>query len=303
MTGTRAVYDKQFFADQVRGSLTSASVIVPRILELHPDPKSVIDVGCGTGSWLRQYIESGIGDALGVDGYLPDADQLLVPADRTMGCDLSQPLKLGRRFDIAQCLEVAEHLPPAAAPGFVESLVGLSDLVVFGAAIPGQGGTHHVNEQWQSYWTALFARHGYVAVDAIRPQVWHEPSVEWWYAQNTLVYVNSRNPDLIAHQGIAAAPSALVTDIVHPRCFRLFREQLLAMQGSPHGIVSSDGADVAIMDVLPRRFRRHDYIVRVLSETSNWKTVALRHPFRVQYWLDLYRVQRRRDRSQRGQAV
>jgi hypothetical protein len=245
---------------------------------------------------------TGIEDILGVDGYLPDAAQSLVPPDHTMRHDLAQPLSLGRRFDIAQSLEVAEHLPSRAAEGFVASLVALSDFIVFGAAIPGQGGTGHINEQWHSYWSDLFARHDYEPVDALRPQAWYDPEVEWWYAQNTLIYVNRRNTALVEHVRQKAEAQARLLDVVHPRCFRQFRDQL------GHVTLPSQVGDQAasladkLSDPLPSRFRRPEYLMRLRSEAKPWTTYALRHPLRVTFWLDLRRLQRRRARAQ-GRSV
>ena len=70
-------------------------------------------------------------------------------------------------------LEVAEHIPPECADIFVESLTwGLAPVIMFSAAVPGQGGTLHLNEQWPAYWASKFAQHGYVLIDCLRPQLW-----------------------------------------------------------------------------------------------------------------------------------
>jgi hypothetical protein len=63
--------------------------------------------------------------------------------------------------------------------------------VLFSAAIPFQGGTGHVNEQWPNYWADLFRNHDYVAIDCIRRRIWDNESVEWWYAQNCLIYAKT----------------------------------------------------------------------------------------------------------------
>jgi hypothetical protein len=133
--------------------------------------------------------------------------------------DLTSPLELGRRYDLAISLEVAEHLPPEAAAGFVASLTRAAPVVAFSAAIPGQGGRGHVNEQWPAYWAELFARHGYEPVDALRPLLWDDPGVEWWYAQNVVVFASAeglgRHPRLGEHPQRGRTPLALV----HPRRF------------------------------------------------------------------------------------
>ena len=101
----------------------------------------------------------------------------------------TRPLALGRSFDLAVALEIAEHLPDSAAECFVESLTGLAPAVLFSAAIPGQGGTGHLNERWPEYWSRLFAAAGFDPIDALRPRIWHDERVEVWYAQNTFLYV------------------------------------------------------------------------------------------------------------------
>jgi hypothetical protein len=96
----------------------------------------------------------------------------------------------------------------------VDCLTRLGQVVLFSAAIPHQGGTHHVNEQWPDYWAALFERHAYTVVDAIRPRIWNDPDVEWWYAQNTLLFVH-RDSRARVSAPAGAGPLA----IVHPRSY------------------------------------------------------------------------------------
>jgi len=182
------IYTHDFFEDHVDGSRRSAEVIVPLVLRLVP-ARSVVDVGCGRGVWLTVFQQHGVYDVLGLDGAYVDPATLAMPAERFTPCDLTQPVRIDRRFDLAMSLEVAEHLPPPVAETFVASLTRLAPVILFSAAAPLQGGTGHLNEQWPDYWARRFEVHDYVAVDAIRTHVWHDPRVEWWYAQNTLVLV------------------------------------------------------------------------------------------------------------------
>jgi hypothetical protein len=85
-------------------------------------------------------------------------------------------------------VEVAEHLPADCAATFVATLTSLAPAVLFSAAIPFQGGTHHVNEQWPDYWAGLFKQRDYEVVDCLRDRIWDNDSVEWWYAQNLLLF-------------------------------------------------------------------------------------------------------------------
>ena len=149
--------------------------------------KSVVDVGCGLGTWLAVFREQGATATLGIDGEWIDRNHLEIPSESFMAFDLTQPLRLDRRFDLVVSLEVAEHLPPEAAETFVDSLTRLGSTILFSAAIPSQGGTHHVNEQWPEYWAHLFEKRGFRVVDAIRRRVWENGAVATWYAQNALL--------------------------------------------------------------------------------------------------------------------
>jgi SAM-dependent methyltransferase len=183
-------YTPAFFARQREYARSSAETVVPLVLEL-TGARSVVDVGCGTGTWLAAFETHGIEDVLGVDGaYVQDAALELAP-ERFLAHDLTRPLKLPRRFDLVMSLEVAEHLPAEHAATFVGSLASLGPIVLFSAAIPGQGGTNHVNEQWPAYWAALFAERGYVHVDCLRRRLWADETVAYWYAQNSLLYVSA----------------------------------------------------------------------------------------------------------------
>ena len=92
----------------------------------------------------------------------------------------------------------------------------MSDLVLFSAAIPGQGGTNHVNEQWPEYWAAMFANNSFVCFDVLRPCLWSREKCKWWYIQNALLFAKR---DTKA-SGIAARlgpPVASPMPLVHPR--------------------------------------------------------------------------------------
>jgi SAM-dependent methyltransferase len=209
-------YDRRYFADHRDEALASARVLVPHLLAL-VRPRSVVDVGCGVGAWLSVFGEHGVRDVLGVDGDHVPRDQLMIPPSAFRAGDLSAPLRLDRTFDLALSLEVAEHLPAGSAETLLDTLAGPAPVVVFSAAIPMQGGTGHVNEQWQSHWAGLFSNRGFVAVDAVRPAVWDDPRVAWWYRQNTVVYV--REDRLGAYPALEAArgrTSERMLDLVHP---------------------------------------------------------------------------------------
>ena len=183
------MYDDGFYRWSAQQAARSAPVVMAVVLE-HVAPTSVVDVGCGTGHWLRACADLAGADILGLESEAVPDDQLVVPTDRLRRVDLTQPITLTRAFDLAISLEVAEHLAPERADGFVRDLTRLAPAVLFSAAIPGQGGTLHRNEQPQSSWIRRFAACGYDAWDVIRPAIWSDPRVAFWYRQNTFLFVD-----------------------------------------------------------------------------------------------------------------
>jgi tetratricopeptide (TPR) repeat protein/SAM-dependent methyltransferase len=224
-TSLATPYTPQFFAGISEGSRRSALRVLPVLFELHK-PVSVVDVGCGAGAWLNACRQLGIMDVVGIDGAYVDRNQLEIPSDRFLTADLAtltpqSLVSLGplatRQFELALSLEVAEHLPPEAAHGFIDALCALAPVVLFSAALPHQGGTHHVHERFPSFWVPHFARHGFLAIDAVRKFIWDDENVEWWYRQNTLLFASleaiNDNP-LLAAARAATRDAAL--DVIHP---------------------------------------------------------------------------------------
>ena len=180
-------YSKIFYAWQRAGSWHSARRILPIVFNA-VQPRSVVDVGCGVGTWLDVARSLGAHDALGYEGAWVKALPAAYHGLAIEAADLEHPLRSGRSFDLAMSMEVAEHLSPARADSFVADLVALAPHVLFSAAVPGQGGNNHVNEQWQSFWADRFAAHGYGPRDIVRGAVRHDRSIAYWYRQNTVLY-------------------------------------------------------------------------------------------------------------------
>jgi len=190
---TGPIYSREFLDEQVGGSSGSAGVIVPLLLSLLP-VRSVIDIGCGLGAWAAEFLAHGVPDVWGVDGDYVERSRLRIPSDRFWARDLKQPIQLHRTFDLALCLEVAEHLPESRAASLVVDLTALAPSLLFSAAVPGQGGNNHLNEQYLPYWVDLFQKQGFEAIDPIRPRILGNDSVVWWYQQNTVMFVSQRSP-------------------------------------------------------------------------------------------------------------
>ncbi|NVJ47328.1 MAG: class I SAM-dependent methyltransferase [Cytophagia bacterium] len=191
----------------------AAREIFPLVLE-KINVQSLLDIGCGIGTWLFVAKDLGINEVIGIDGDYVDKNLLAkyLRKEEFISHDLTKPLNLGRKFDICLCLEVAEHLAENSADILIDTLVGHSDVILFSAAIPGQGGQNHVNEQWPDYWAKKFADRDYVFLDLIRPLIWNNPNVDYWYRQNVFFVVKN------SHELTKKYPQSHLS-LIHPELY------------------------------------------------------------------------------------
>jgi len=253
----RTVYDDQFYSDQVRGSRRSAQQVVGLVLSLI-EPRSVVDVGCGLGAWLSVFGENGVNELTGLDGDYVDANKLLIPRERFFPSDLTRRISHRSRYDLVVSLEVAEHLPASRATSFVQDLVALGPVILFSAAIPGQGGVHHVNEQWPEYWRDLFARHDYVPIDCLRRRLWTNERVQVCYRQNMMFYVSRAhlaNVPRLAHE--QERNDLTPFSMVHPHLFRECLARPLNLRRLIHALPNAVSTSIKYrMGIRPRRAQR-----------------------------------------------
>ena len=195
------------------------------IRTLFPDgaPQSVLDVGCGTGTWLRACLELGSKEVVGLDGSDLPATDLLVAKEIVICADLNRPFDLGRRFDMVLCLETVEHLDPESARTIVGALCAHGDRILFSAAVPGQSGTHHVNCRWPSYWQQLFNVFGYACDDAVRWAIWDDAAIEPWYRQNLMIAARDEK---------RAGAEPRISSVLHPDILPYMAPALLAQNKS-----------------------------------------------------------------------
>lgn len=205
-------YDSSFFEKISGSSLASAEIVLNTVNTVFPF-RSVIDFGCGYCAWLTAAEALGASKLRGLDGPWVDVSKLMSRAIDFSHVDFEQRIPDQGKFDLAMSLEVAEHISETAARFFIDALCAASDTVLFGAAIPGQVGRHHVNLKWQSWWAARFEERGYVAIDAVRPQLWMDERIHWWYRQNLLIYCKADSAEVIKAFKSLERP---IFDIVHP---------------------------------------------------------------------------------------
>lgn len=186
-------YDQEFFDFVVGSGERSAGPFLNSVVQVAFDgapPLSVLDVGCGPGVWLAEWSRIGVKEIVGADGDYVARDTLAIPADAFRAIDISQPFDLGQHFGLVQCLEVAEHIPEAHSDTLIDNLCRHGDLIMFSAAIPGQGGEFHVNEQPYEYWRTKFTARGYAVFDCARRPVIGLKEIEPWYRFNTFLFAN-----------------------------------------------------------------------------------------------------------------
>jgi SAM-dependent methyltransferase len=217
-------YRKSFYRSLKGQAADSAREILPFILE-HIKPQSVVDVGCGSGDWLNVCTELGISDICGIDFHAGKV--LNIPGSEYVTLDLTKPFDVPRKYDLAMSFEVGEHLPEESAEGFVRSITNLAPVVLFSAAIPQQGGTNHVNEQWPSYWANQFQKFGFEPIDCVRRTFWENPTVTCYYAQNIVLYASKGAP---RYEQLRSLPTFSMLPVVHPGMFHGAATELHALR-------------------------------------------------------------------------
>jgi len=179
----------------------SAELLVGLLMRL-VHPSSVVDVGCGPGTFLRSFRDQGVDELLGLDGPPAGAGFLLDPG-QFREVDLRGRVDLDRRFDLALCLEVGEHLPESSSSTLVDTLVAAAPVVAFSAAWPGQGGMGHQNERWLSWWHRLFSDKGYVMLDVVRGSLMSDSEVLDCYRTNTVLFVERSDAKALLDRAVA----------------------------------------------------------------------------------------------------
>ncbi len=181
-------YDARFYQWVEMTAETAAKQILPVVKDIFA-PSSVLDVGCGSGTWLKIWNDLGVKEVLGVDGDYVLKSPIRVPREQFVPADLTRPFSRGRAFDLVQSLEVAEHISQEFSSSFVETLSAHGDVILFSAAQPGQGGESHVNEQPPEYWRRLFRQQGYRMFDALRHRFLAHKEIAPWYRYNMFIFL------------------------------------------------------------------------------------------------------------------
>lgn len=211
----KKAYNQFYYQTIAPGSAASAEEVIPVVCSFFK-PRSVVDVGCGVGTWLAVWEKQGITDYLGLDGDYIQPEQLHIHPEKFRACNLEEGVRLNRRFDLVTSLEVAEHIRPQRAANFIAFLCSLGDVILFSAAIPGQGGVMHYNEQYPEYWSEQFTAQGFTGYDCLRNRIWLNSRIDTCYRQNLFFFVRNSVKEsylsIIRHEG-------RLLPLVHPDHF------------------------------------------------------------------------------------
>lgn len=206
-----------YIHDEIVHNSNAAREVLPILFEVFK-PKSIIDVGCGLGNWIQVAKELGVEKIIGVDGDYVDRSMLKIDDSEFVEKDLKTEFNLHQKFDLAICLEVAEHLPAEASEILIRSIINHADVIMFSAAVPGQGGQNHINEQWPGYWRAIFSKYHYEMLDFFRFSIWNNENVERWYKQNLFLVVKKGH-------FLDSGYNRDALSIIHPELFEAVKKQ------------------------------------------------------------------------------
>jgi len=155
------IYDRAFFEEwgPSHEKYVKSAEIIADILHDRFRPKRLADLGAGCGVYGQRFAEHGV-EVVSIDGVLPPAESSYPVSIQIR--DLTVPFEnVWGSFDLALCLEVAEHIPEALADAFLDNILRFSDRLVLSAAQPNQCGHHHVNERPKRYWVSKLAAKGF----------------------------------------------------------------------------------------------------------------------------------------------
>ena len=127
--------------------------------------ESAIDVGCANGFLMEGLAAEGKSIA-GIE--LSPAVLEVLPAELHDRVEVGDFSTANGSWDLACCIEVAEHIEPDRSEELVAKVAELAERwIYFTAAPPGQTGRGHINCRPHAEWLAWFAAAGW-AVDEVR---------------------------------------------------------------------------------------------------------------------------------------
>lgn len=157
------LYSKRYYKRHLVQYREWENAVGRNIVEiLHPS--SILDLGCGVGSYLEGALFAGCKNLLGIDISHDVAKEFFTNeiAGYLQCGNIAEKLNL-QPFDCVMSFESAEHIDPKGTDQFIKNLTELSQkYIVFTAAPPGQRGTGHINCREKKFWINEIQRNGFI---------------------------------------------------------------------------------------------------------------------------------------------
>jgi len=159
----KRLYDDDFFAWHKKNA-EGYSLITGAKLFKHYKPESVVDFGCGIGSYLQAAMGAGVKK---IKGYEIGGEHSRKYVNKDIqkfiefNTDITRMINSGEKYDISICIEVAEHIEPSGSAQLVNNIAAHTNkFCVWTAAPKGQDGCGHINGNTKNYWLDLFKENG-----------------------------------------------------------------------------------------------------------------------------------------------
>lgn len=218
-------YNNEFYDKHYEGSYQSAYIILSYIKN-YLKVNSIIDFGCGAGTWCLAAKNLGVSMIYGIDSNSLSRAQSNDCTINYIQSDIGKKMPLLPKFDLTISVEVGEHISENDSDAYITNLVNASNIILFSAAVPGQEGLHHINEQPLSYWVKKFKKHHFELVDSLRGVFWNNSSVEIWYRNNIVFFAHEESVSWLTNALPKPQP---IVDFIHPQ---LFERKIIKYKGN-----------------------------------------------------------------------
>ncbi len=143
--------------------------------------ESVMDVGCGSGDYVRHLRKAGL-QIWGVDGNPKTAEFC-------EGCETADILG-DRRWvsDWVLCLEVGEHIPPKYETQFIQVITEGARTGIVLSWFPMEGhGIGHFNPKPNEYVKSQMAERGFKSDEEAQEKL-RKAATLWWFSLSLMVF-------------------------------------------------------------------------------------------------------------------
>jgi hypothetical protein len=153
------------------------------------NPEFVVDLGCGPGMYVHALNEIDV-EAVGYD-----TDERIKDKQNLYQQSIFDLDSISGIANVALCIEVAEHIKEKLSRQIVKSCLGILErrgILIWSAAIPGQGGVGHINCQPKEYWHNIFRACGAIRLHELEEDMLSSIRRGYhmgWFTQNAMIFM------------------------------------------------------------------------------------------------------------------